>query len=314
MAPKGGQQGQRIRRDVEFQVLTNRQHEFLKSSIINQVHGLACRQAVPLLPGGAMHHPNGGARIDALAWLSFKQPCLVPEFLRQAAGGDATTQWPLQPQPAVLAVAAQLPAGQDRLHTRYGCSVRLQGGLEEAEGQQDPWTGVAGSLHRQCCFGFQFLQSRQARIGKPLGQFEAARATQFQAVRPTTGADAEARSSIPEEAEAVAAAFALFQPGEQCQGVAAQKGDGEAQQTVVLQPLATRHGDPEQLGEAAGCLYLFGTGGCQDGRLGSAAQMYGSFRSSCLRSPCLSPRSSQAVTPGGSFGRRRSSGRCMRSR
>ena len=104
----------------------------------------------------------------------------LPEFLRQAAGCHLTAQGPLQPQPAVQALAAQLPAGQHRLHPGDGACGLLKWGIKEAKGQQHP-----GPSQGRTVLGGG--EAAQAGAGKALGQLKAARTTELQAVAAAAG-------------------------------------------------------------------------------------------------------------------------------
>ena len=123
----------------------------------------------------------------------------LPEFFRQAAGCHLTAKGALQPQPAVQALAAQLPAGQHRLHPGDGACGLLEGSIKEAKGQQHP-----GPSQGRTVLGGG--EAAQAGAGKALGQLKAARTTEFQAVAAATGGQAQPRGPIPEEAKSISLA------------------------------------------------------------------------------------------------------------
>ena len=72
---------------------------------------------------------------------------LLPEFFGNAAGADVAAEVALEPQPAVPALFAELPAGQDRLDPRNPFPL-LERAVEEGEGQQHPWPCQGRALLR----------------------------------------------------------------------------------------------------------------------------------------------------------------------
>ena len=153
MPAQRGQQLQRVDGPIQAQVLAHRQHQFLQIPLVHQVQGLLDGRAIALLPGGAMAElggsagPGGGAELGRGGRARRAVPGrhqglgLLPEFFRQAAGCHLTAKGPLQPQPAVQALAAQLPAEQHRLHPGDGACGLLEGSIKEAKGQQHPGPG-----------------------------------------------------------------------------------------------------------------------------------------------------------------------------
>ncbi len=268
--------------------------------------------AVALLPRGTAQDPrpqglragfvSGGEGLELAG--------LLPELLRHRPGGHRAAEAALQPQPAVAALAAQLPAGQHGLHPGGGAAV-LEGAVEEGEGQQHPRPGQRGAAlggHRQAA---------EAHGAEPLRQLEAARAAQLEAVGPAAGGQAEAGGAIPEEAESLP----LRQLRQQRQGIPQGQRHRQAEHALLLQLPRPLGRGGEELGEAGGGGR--GTGGgslhrgapkrllkCMDLLASAAAGTY--VRAPGRRKPSRAGGERRRI--GGGSGRRRSSGRCMRWR
>ena len=273
-AAAGAPAGQGVGGPVEPQLLAHRQHQLLQPALVHQGQGLGGVEAVALLPGGPLDHGGqaGGAPGTGAGWIAaavcdrLQDPGGFPQLFGQAAGGGAAAQGTLQPQPAVAAVAAQLPARQHRLHARRGTGFALQGRIEEAEGQQQPRPGVArtggdgpAALPRQPAEG---------GAGEAPGQLEAPRPAQLQAVGAATGGDAQPRRSVPEEAETAAALApaglaATVEVGQQAEGITAGQGDRQAEHAVLLELGGAPAGLLQQGREVAARLHQLGAGGCQ---------------------------------------------------
>jgi len=119
-----------------------------------------------------------------------------PQLFCHLPRRHATTEALLQPQPAVLAVPAQLPARQHGLHPRHRRFAGMERGLKESEGQQHPGPGQGRGVRGGA-------EPAEGGAGETLGQLEAPRSAQLQAVAAAGGGDAQPRSSVPEEAKAV---------------------------------------------------------------------------------------------------------------
>jgi len=199
-------------------------------------------------------------------------------------------------------LAAQLPAGQHRLHAGHALAL-LQGTVKEREGQKHPRPGQRRA-------GLGCGEAAQAHGTEALGEFKTPGPTQFEAVAASTGGQAEPWSAIPEEAEAIA----LLQLTEQGHGVPPRDGHGQAEHALSLKQ-ALSFGRRRQQFAEAGCDAGWSL---QPRRADAAAQMYGPSRTPSWLRPLPSPRSSQAFMPprrnAGGCGRRRSSGRCIRWR
>jgi hypothetical protein len=196
-----GQQLQGVGGCVEAEFLAHGQHHFVQFAPVDPRQGLLYSGAVALLPAGAPAeaHPLGGLPIGRarIRHQPLQAAGLFPELFGQLSGRHPAADGALQPQPAMLALAAELPAGQHGLHARHATRFALQGRIEEGEGQEHPG---AGQGRPQGGGG----QAAEAGTGKALGQLEASGAAQFQAVGAAGGGDAEPRRSVPEKAEAVA--------------------------------------------------------------------------------------------------------------
>ena len=123
-------------------------------------------------------------------------------------------------------MAAQLPARQHGLHPWYGCIGGVQGGIEEAEGQQHP-------RPRQGWGGGRSAQAAEGGGGEALGQLEAPEAAELQAVAAPGGGDAEPGRPVPEELEAVARW--LRQQWQARQGVDRRQRHGQAEHPIGLE-------------------------------------------------------------------------------
>ena len=223
-----GQQGQGIGGGLQPQLLAGRQHQLAQVTAPHQFEGLIQGLLIAHLPGGLdgqWCRPQLGGTAGAIACggAGFQLPGLLPQFFGQPPGRDAATQSPLQPQPAMVSLATQLPAGQHGLHPR-GAVARQQGAGEEGKGQQQ-----SGPGQRRAGQG-PAGQAAEGESAEALGQLKAARAAEFEVVGATAGRQAEAWTAIPEEAKA----FAILQLGQHPQGIDGGQGHGQADQPVFV--------------------------------------------------------------------------------
>ena len=96
----------------------------------------------------------------------------------------------------MAALAAQLPAGQHGLHPGDTLAL-LEWAVEEGEGQQHPRPGQGRA-------GLGDRQPIEGDAAEPLGQLEAARSAQLQAMAAATGGQAKPRGPIPQKTKAIA--------------------------------------------------------------------------------------------------------------
>ena len=197
-------------------------------------------------------------------------------------------------------MAAELPAGQHRLHPRRTGVLEIERRVKKGEGQQHPGPGQGRHL-------LGHPQAAQSGRRVALGQLKAPRPAQFQAIGPARRGNAEARRPIPEKPKTIGRPGT--QPRQHQQRIEGGQRQSQAQHPLGFQPACRLGGDRQQLAERQGSLHQ----GLADGA-GVAAQMYGPCSDRRCRRPLQSQRSSQAVTPDATCGGRRSSGRCTRWR
>lgn len=100
-------------------------------------------------------------------------------------------------QPALLAMATELPAREQRLQAggRLHAALLFPALLKKTEGEQDARPGLAR------CLRAGIDQALQGGVAEALGQFKAAWTRQVKVLALTSRSEAEAWGAVPQEAE-----------------------------------------------------------------------------------------------------------------
>ena len=317
-----GQELERIEGRIELDLLAHRQHQLAQHARLDQLQTPFGGSAVAGLPGGAAGPgraaalaersaqlwvgPGDQVRFGASVRASAALPVptrrrlgcqglqalgLLPQLLGHGPGCHLAAQVALQPQPAMAALAAQLPAGQHGPHPGHAAAL-LQGAIKKGKGQQHPGPGQGRT-------GLGGGQAAEADGAEPLGQLKAARTAQLQDVGAAAGGQAQARGAVPQAAKATG----LGQGVQDRQGIEFRQGQGQAEHPLAVELALALGRGIQQRREAQG----LDSGGARmvdqrfdrqkawdslaqvfpwqrphggaltRGGLGSAAQMYGSF-------------------------------------